>query len=278
VHRFFVLSFFILALFLGGCASKNLLEDSNVIKQRDAHQKKYHTTKNYFNGRFEYRIQPHDRINVLAYGHPEMSTKGALVDSRGNIILPLLRSVHVAGLTQPQASHKLQHLYARYLRPLLRESMIDEDDVDLSNVELHRYRLSKMRQQSLRLGEEEGEYGLKGGESLGTSKPADKKEEQLSQIIQAINELFITDNLSDQDVINYANAVCDKVRENTIVMAQIANNSDEQAMLGDFPKAVDDAILDSSDAHENQKLQLLSDPKKSKRFAKLIFDLLKLAS
>jgi len=166
-------------------------------------------------------------------------------------------------------------LYARYLRPLLRESMIDEDEVDLSNVELHRYRLSKMRQQSLRLGEEEGEYGLKGGESLGSSKPADKKEEQLSQIIQAINELFITDNLSDQDVINYANTVCDKVRENTIVMAQIANNSDEQAMLGDFPKAVDDAILSSSDAQQNLMRQLLSDSKKTEIFAQLIFTMLK---
>lgn len=60
-------------------------------------------------------------------------------------------------------------------------------------------------------------------------------------------------------------------------MDQIANNTDEQAMLGDFPKAIDDAILDSSDAHENQKLQLLSDPGKAKKFAKLIFDLLKMA-
>ena len=121
------MTFFLLALFLGGCASKNLLEDSNVVKQRDAHQKKYHATKKYFNGRFEYRIQPHDRINVLAYGHPEMSTKGALVDSRGNIILPLLSSVHVAGLTQPQASRKLQRLYARYLkRPSIQVETINK--------------------------------------------------------------------------------------------------------------------------------------------------------
>ena len=60
-------------------------------------------------------------------------------------------------------------------------------------------------------------------------------------------------------------------------MDQIANNTDEQAMLGDFPKAIDDAILDSSDAHENQKLQFLSDPKKAKGFARLIFELLKMA-
>ena len=33
-------------------------------------------------------------------------------------------------------------------------------------------------------------------------------------------------------------------------------------MIGDFPKAVDDAILGSHEAHEEQMMQLLSVPKK----------------
>ena len=45
-------------------------------------------------------------------------------------------------------------------------------------------------------------------------------------------------------------------------------------MLGDFPKAVDDAILSSSEAHQNQMMQLLSAPKRNADFVKLIFDLL----
>jgi len=57
-----------------------------------------------------------------------------------------------------------------------------------------------------------------------------------------------------------------------------ANNTDEQAMLGDFPKAIDDAILGSSEAHQNQMMQLLSDETKAQQFAKIIFGLLKLAS
>ena len=48
--------------------------------------------------------------------------------------------------------------------------------------------------------------------------------------------------------------------ENNIVMKQIENNSPEQALLGDFSNAVDDAILDSNTAHQNQMIQLLSDP------------------
>jgi len=67
------------------------------------------------------------------------------------------------------------------------------------------------------------------------------------------------------------------VSENALVMKQIANNSTEQAMLGDFSKAVDDAVMDSSDVHNNQMMQLLSNPAKAADFAKVVFDLLKLA-
>ena len=49
-------------------------------------------------------------------------------------------------------------------------------------------------------------------------------------------------------------------------------------MLGDFAKALDDAILGSCDAHQNQMIQLLSDPAKSKKFADVLFNLLKFAS
>ncbi|WP_238937563.1 hypothetical protein [Pseudoalteromonas sp. S16_S37] len=62
--------------------------------------------------------------------------------------------------------------------------------------------------------------------------------------------------------------------ENETVMSQIANNTREQAMLGDFPKAIDDAILDSNEAHQEQMMQLLSDPSKTAQFAKVVFDML----
>ncbi|MFL3652118.1 MAG: hypothetical protein ACI6PR_12955 [Pseudoalteromonas sp.] len=48
----------------------------------------------------------------------------------------------------------------------------------------------------------------------------------------------------------------------------------EQAMLGDFPQAMDDAILGSSDAHQEQMMQLLSDPVRNQQFARVIFDML----
>lgn len=45
-------------------------------------------------------------------------------------------------------------------------------------------------------------------------------------------------------------------------------------MLGDFTKVVDDAILGSHEAHQEQMMQLLSDPSKAKGFARVVFDLL----
>ena len=167
-------------------------------------------------------------------------------------------------------------LYARNLRPMLRESFEDDDPIDLSNVEMSHYRLSKQRQQDLVMEGEQGDYGLKGGEAAGTAKAKDKNEERLSIIIDRLNELFITDQLSEKDLVNYAYTIRDKVRENESVMRQIAHNTDEQAMLGDFPKAIDEAIMDSSEAHQNQMFQLLGDPGKSKSFAKLIFEMLKM--
>ena len=164
-------------------------------------------------------------------------------------------------------------IFARNLRPMLREAAIDEDEIDLSGVVLSHYRLSKIRQQDLKLKEDAPEF-LDPTDSVGAAKPKDKKEEFLSQIISRLNELFVTDNLTDQDMVNYAYTIRDKVRENQTVMNQIANNTAEQALLGDFGKAVDDAIIGSSEAHQDQMMQLLSDPKKSQDFARLIYELI----
>ena len=165
-------------------------------------------------------------------------------------------------------------LYARHLRPLLREKIEDEEDIDLSNVALTHYRLSKLRQQNLVMDPAPG-YGLTPGNELGSAKAKDKKEELLSQILTRLNELFITDGLSDADLISYAYTIRDKVRENRSVMHQIRNNTPEQAMLGDFPKVIDDAVMDSSEAHQNQMIQYLSNPEVAKGFARVVFDLIR---
>lgn len=53
-----------------------------------------------------------------------------------------------------------------------------------------------------------------------------------------------------------------KVSENGAVMDQLRNNTAEQAMLGNFPKAVVKAMIEPRSAHHDQSTQLLSDEQK----------------
>ncbi|MEZ5065433.1 MAG: DEAD/DEAH box helicase family protein [bacterium] len=173
-------------------------------------------------------------------------------------------------------SHDLERLslYARHLAPLLRERMPDDDPVDLSSVELSHYRLSKIRQQDLMLGPEGAGPGLAAASDLGTAKARDKEDVWLSQIIARLNDLFITEGLSDQDLISYAYTIRDKVGENPRVMNQIENNSPEQALLGDFPSALDEAVMESGEAHQAQMMQYLNSKEVQAGFQRVVFDML----
>jgi len=164
-------------------------------------------------------------------------------------------------------------LYARHLAPLLRESRPDDEPVDLSSVELSHYRLSKIMQQDLSLARGVGE-GLTPASDIGTSKAKSKKDEFLSQIIQRLNETFITEGLTENDLLDYARTITNKVGENTAVMQQIRSNSADQAMLGDFANALDNAVMESSEAHQNQMNQVLTDKTVAASFGRIVFELL----
>jgi type I restriction enzyme R subunit len=166
------------------------------------------------------------------------------------------------------------NLYARHLHPLLREEEDDEDTLDLSNVQLTHYRLQKQREQDLELEGAKGETGLHPGGEFGGGMVRDKKLEPLSRIITRMNDLFAAENLSDADKVSYAQTIAAKVRENAGVMAQIRNNTPEQAMLGDFPKAVEEAVLASGDAHHELMTQFLANKAVQTGFARLLLEML----
>ena len=165
-------------------------------------------------------------------------------------------------------------LYARHLAPLLREKTPDDDPIDLSSVELSHYRLSKIKQQDLFMIKDSADTGLYPADELGTAKPKNKEEEWLSQIITRLNDLFATDGLTERDLINYAYTIRDKISENEMVMQQIANNSAEQALLGDFAGALDEAVMDSSEAHQSQMMQYLNSKELQAGFQRVVFDML----
>ncbi len=164
-------------------------------------------------------------------------------------------------------------LYARHLLPLLREDFNPEDDIDLSNIEMTHYRVSKLRQQDLKLQESTEEYQLEPA-GLGTATPKDKKEDYLSEIIRQLNDVFAGEGFTDSDIVSYAETIRDKMAESEIVMTQVRNNTKDQAMLGDFPIAIDDAMIDSREAHEKMMMHIFSDKKAHSSFSNIIYDML----
>lgn len=161
-------------------------------------------------------------------------------------------------------------LYARNLQPLLRESVDNEDDVDLSNIVMSHYRVSKLYQQDLKLQEGSGE--LEAGGGAGTATPKDIKEELLSKVINRLNEVFSGEDFTDKDKVNFMNTIWDKVTENEIVVKQFSNNSTDQIMLGGYPDAAEDAMFEAKDAFEDMTMHLLSNPNQFKKFIRLMLD------
>ena len=163
-------------------------------------------------------------------------------------------------------------LYARNLQPLLRESVDNEEDVDLSNIVMSHYRVSKLHQQDLKLQEGKSEYQLDSGSGAGTATPKDKQEAMLSQIIERLNEVFAGEEFTDKDKVNFMNTIWDKVTENEIVVKQFTNNSVDQIMLGGYPNAAEDAMFDAKGTFEDMTMHLLSNPNQFKQFIRLMLD------
>lgn len=71
-------------------------------------------------------------------------------------------------------------------------------EVNIGEPEPTLYRLSKRAEHQLRLGETEDDYGLEPGTDIGNGKPHDPEKKLLSEIIEALNEIFGAE-VSDED-------------------------------------------------------------------------------
>ena len=167
-------------------------------------------------------------------------------------------------------------IFAKHLYTMLRLDVV-EDDIDLSDVAMTHYRLHEQREVDLQLGNKIGEPAatyLKPAKEGQGATPKDPKTELLNEIINRMNDLFVEDGLSENDMLNYANTIAGKVAENEVVMDQLRNNSKEQAMLGKFPESVNDAVIESMGIHEKMAMKVLSNEALAKGFAGLMFDML----
>ncbi|WP_181918449.1 MULTISPECIES: type I restriction endonuclease subunit R [unclassified Wenzhouxiangella] len=140
-------------------------------------------------------------------------------------------------------------VFARHLHPLLRTERLDDEDLDLSELDLTHYRLNKQNEQSIRLGEEQGEYGLDPVSEVGSGKPKDPKKERLAEIIERLNDLFGTE-VDDRDQLQFADNLADRMSRDEGVVDQIRSHTPEQVMHGRFPRLLEQIVLDAMSDHE----------------------------
>ncbi|MBJ7374401.1 MAG: type I restriction endonuclease subunit R [Pseudomonas sp.] len=176
----------------------------------------------------------------------------------------------------PYEDRELEQLcvYAKHLHPLLRVDRLQQDDVDVGELQLSHYRLSKRAEHHLRLSEGEGEYTLKPGSDVGSGKPHDPEKKRLSEIIEALNDIFGAE-VSDDDQLQFLTGIAQRISRQEDVMAQVNNHSVEQVMHGLFPKRVLDTVLDAMTDHEKLSLEVLDNETKSRAFALVILKMLK---
>ncbi len=107
-------------LLLSACSSK----DNYILFNKAQNSQKELTTK-IENVRLEYKIQPYDRISIIVYKHPDLSSttignaqyeRGLLVNSKGYLRLPLIGKIKVSGLSQTEAEEKISNAYRTYLK------------------------------------------------------------------------------------------------------------------------------------------------------------------
>jgi len=107
----------IVLLFLGCNAKKEYILFQNDINATKKPAKKTNKIRYIY----QYKIVPSDRLSITVFNHPELSTsatniKGIPVYPDGTVSLPLIGEVKVAGLTEREASQKIQKLYAQYIK------------------------------------------------------------------------------------------------------------------------------------------------------------------
>lgn len=179
----------------------------------------------------------------------------------------------------PYEDRELEQLcvYAKHLHPLLRVDRLQQDDVEVGELQLSHYRLSKRAEHQLRLNEESGEYTLKPSSDVGSGKPHDPEKKRLSEIIEALNDIFGAE-VSDDDQLQFLTGIAQRISRQEDVMTQVNNHTADQVMHGLFPKRVLDTVLDAMTDHEKLSLEVLDNETKSRAFALVILKMLKSAA
>jgi type I restriction enzyme R subunit len=182
----------------------------------------------------------------------------------------------VVGAGLSEASVELRRTGERFflgLSGLLSGPSLASEEIDLSQVELTHYRLTKQKEHQLNLRETEGGYQIRPVNEVGSGEPRDPEHKRLSEIIERLNELFGA-NVSDAHKLNFATGVADQLERDDTAMAEMRQNSRAQLRHGRFPARVRDIVMDRMNEEQEMSLPILDSDDQARAFTELIVDML----
>ncbi len=134
------------------------------------------------------------------------------------------------------------------------------------------YRLRDQGVQRLSLKEGEDDYGLVPPGEVGTAEGRDPLQARLAEIIQRMNTLF-EGELSEADLLSYANHIRDKMLEHPALAQQAQHNSKEQFALGDFHRVMMETVVDGLGNYQSMAGQVLGNKRVRDGLASLLLDI-----
>jgi len=161
--------------------------------------------------------------------------------------------------------------YARLLRKRLKG--ITAEQVDLGDLKLSHYKIKKGGNLS-GVGVQAETPGLYGMTDNGLRDARDREKKYLTELIEKLNNAFGKD-ITDTDQVAFAVHVSEKLRADSVVMAQVQNNTMEQAMKADLPSKAISAIAAAMSSHTSMATKLLSDESTRDVFLTVVYELLK---
>jgi polysaccharide export outer membrane protein len=120
-----VTSMLLASILINGCGSKT---NQYVLFNDHKNGTVSQVAQNVAMDSYEHKLMPNNRLSILVFNHPELSTRdvraqvapaderGALIAQDGTINVPLIGVVRIAGLTQREAGDLLSREYARYIK------------------------------------------------------------------------------------------------------------------------------------------------------------------
>lgn len=161
--------------------------------------------------------------------------------------------------------------FARLLRKRLKGITLEQ--VDLSDLALTHF---KIKEKAKLTGlTPEGNYPtLEPITDNALREARDREKAMLSDLVKRLNDALGKD-ISDTDQVALAVHVTEKLRGNTVVMAQVENNTKDQAMKANLPAAAVQAIFDAMSTHQTLATRLLSDEGARKVFVDVVYEMLR---